>query len=150
MRQFADSGAGVVRHAHGSLSLGYYVGGKVPQRRGHGPRTHTLQRQVHELALGCLVDRGAQQNVFADVLQKVRSFTTVQGVEAYAVTEGIETVLISGEYIGVRLLGAMVVRGFSFPFAVHIPDWNHIIMNTMRNACEAVKCRPRFMQKCAA
>ena len=33
----------------------------MPQRRGHGPRTHRLQRQVHELALGSLVDHGAEQ-----------------------------------------------------------------------------------------
>ena len=39
----------------------FLLGGKVLQRRGHEPRTHSLQRQVHELALGSLVDHGARQ-----------------------------------------------------------------------------------------
>ena len=112
VRQFADCGAGVVRDAHGRLFLGYDVGGKVPQRRGHGPRTHSLQRQVHELALGSLVDHGAQQNV----VLRIRSFTTDQGVKAKMVTEGIETALIFSKCIGVQLPGDVVARGLIFPF----------------------------------
>ena len=57
------AGREVVRDAHGRLIVGYDVSEKVPQRRGHGPRTHSLQRQVHELALGSLVDHGAQRKL---------------------------------------------------------------------------------------
>ena len=143
MRQFVDCGAGVVRDAHGRLFLGYDVGGKVPQRRGHGPRTHSLQRQVHELALGSLVDHGAQQRF---VLRRASAhITTDQGVEASMVTEGIDTALIFSKYIGVQLPGDVVAHGLTCLFAVHIPDWNHIVMNTMRNGCEAVECWPRFL-----
>ena len=80
--------------------------------------------------------------LFADVLQHIRSFTTDQGVEACMVTEGIETALIFAKHVGVRLLGDIIAHGLTFPFAVHISDWNHIIMNTMCNACEAGECWP--------
>ena len=39
----------------------------------------------------------------------------------------------------------MVAHGLTFPFAVRIPDWNHIIMSTIRNASEAIECWPRFL-----
>ena len=39
----------------------------------------------------------------------------------------------------------MVAHGLTIPFAVRIPDWNHSIMNTMRNACEAVESWTRFL-----
>ena len=60
VRQFADSGAGVVRHVRGYLVLGDDVGGKVPQRCGHGPRTHGLPMHAREFAVGSMVDHGAQ------------------------------------------------------------------------------------------
>ena len=47
-----------------------------------GPLTNRLQREVRELALGSLVDHGAQQICSLDMLQHIRSFTTDQGVEA--------------------------------------------------------------------
>ena len=37
----------------------------------------------------------------------------------------------------------VVAQGLTFPFALHIPDWNYIIMNTMSIACEAVECWSR-------
>ena len=33
------------------------------------------------------------------------------------------------------------MHGLTFLFAVHIPDWNHIIMNTMRNVAIQVDVR---------
>ena len=82
-----DSSPIAGRELFGMLMDVFFLSYDVPQRRGHGPRTHSLQRQVHELAQGSLVEHGAQQNLFADVFQHIRSFTTDQGVEAYMVTE---------------------------------------------------------------
>ena len=82
---------GVVRHAHGRLVLVYDVGGKVPQRGvATEPRTRNLQRQVCEFAVGFLVDHGAQQRVFADVLQHISAFTTDQVVEVFWVVDSVD------------------------------------------------------------
>ena len=47
--------------AHGPFFSRHDLGGKVPQRRGHGPRTHDLQRHVREFAVVSLVS--TEQNV---------------------------------------------------------------------------------------
>ena len=82
------------------------------------------------------------KNLFADVPQHIGSFTTDQGVEANLERGGIGISLMVCKHIGVQLPGDMVAHGLILSFAVHTPDLNH--MNTMRNACKAVECWPRF------
>ena len=114
----------------------------MPQWRGHVPRTHDLQRDT-SVNLLCVLWLITAPNTdsFADVLQHIRSFTTDHVVEAY---------MVSGEHwdstdFPSTFLEKCVAQGLTFPFAVHIPDWNHITMHALRNACEAIECWTGFL-----
>ena len=64
----------------------------------------------------------------------------------YGVGEHWDSVDVS-KYIGTQLPEEYVAQSLTFPVAVHILDWNHIIMNTLRNACKAIECWPRFLAR---
>ena len=97
-----------------------------------------------ELAV-CSLITSPSADSFVDVLQQSSSFTTDHDVEAFLVAESIGTSLKVSRYIGTQLPQERIAHSFRFPFAVHVPDWKHIIMNTLRNACEAVECWPGFL-----
>ena len=74
------------------------------------------------------------KHLFADVLQHIRSFTEDQGGDL------IGTALIFPKFVGVQLPGDMVAHGLTFPFAVHIPGWNHCCSRFLAEMRSLTKC----------
>ena len=97
-----DSSPIAVREFFGVLMDVFFLGMTWVEAMGHG---HTACRDKCMNLLWVLwLITAPNKKLFADVLQHIKSFTTDQGVEAYLVTEGIETALILPDTLAFNFL----------------------------------------------
>ena len=97
----------------------------------------TLENRCFAVLWSLWLMAGPRMDVMEALLETVRSFTTDQGCEAGL--PHMQNILPRfAAALGLSVSAQWESRASLFPWAVHIPDWDHLWSNTMKLSFEAI------------